>query len=156
MYSGATAEMAGGFVLHRMSDGVVWRGLERVGVFWAGPFDSLRALRRARWVRFAAAECIDGFGTFRDILGQWLRAGWEVWLRFAPVREDAFVAEGGGAVAAGDFGFKVVISGPICRPLSARDYSRKWLEMEGKSGCELARVGRFFLRRAPSARRLRG
>jgi hypothetical protein len=34
-------------------------------------------------------------------------------------------------------GFKLVIFGPICCPLSGGNYSRKWLEMEGKSGCGL-------------------
>ena len=118
MYSGGAAELAGGFVLQGLRSGVIWRGLGRVGGFGAGPFDSLRSLRRARWVCFAAGECVDEFGTFRDFLGHWRGAEWEVWVRFAPARADAFVAVKGGAVRGGELGFKVIIFRPICRPLS--------------------------------------
>jgi hypothetical protein len=47
---------------------------------------------------------------------------------------------GGDTASAGDLRFKVMIFRPICRPLSAEDYSRNWLEMEGKSPWELDRV----------------
>jgi hypothetical protein len=130
MYSEATAKLADGFVLQRWLRGVVWRGLGRGGGL---SFELLRSLRSARWVRFAAGECVDGFGTFRDFLGHDMGAGREVWLRFAQARGDVFVVGGGGAARAGSSCFKVVILSPICRPPFYGNYSRKRLEMEGKS-----------------------
>jgi hypothetical protein len=121
MYSEATANLADGFVLKRWLGGVVWRGLGRVGGFWT------------LWVRFAAGECARGIGAFRDFLGQGRGPGREVWLRFAPARAVELGSEGGGAITAGAASSNAEILGPICRPLSAGNSSKKWLEMEGKS-----------------------